>query len=215
MVGEVGEVAEALQWRSGIRKADFAEEERHHLGEELSDVWIYATRLCDVCGVDLARCCDSFIRGEPLVDVRPMSGTTTWGDLQFSTISNALQLEEQNPRFFCLKLAAQSGVVAERFAAKLECPGGLKDWSSKELADFGFSIASVCVLLASLAKLLDLDLGGAIASKMDKNERKYPVDKARGSSAKYTKYMADTRWQTTLLVGTGLILGIFLGRQLK
>lgn len=214
MIGEVGEVAEALQWRSGVTRADFAEEERHHLGEELSDVWIYATRLCDVCNIDLARCSDHFIRGEALGEVRPLSAST-WSDMPFTTISNALQLSETNPRFFVLKLSQQSGIVAERFAAKLECKEGLKDWSSQELADLAFSITGVCVLLASIAKLLEIDLGEAISQKMDKNERKYPVSKARGSSAKYTKYMADTRWQTTLLGGGLLLLGIFLGRRLK
>lgn len=59
LVGEVGELAEVFQWRSdelappGL--GTFSKEEREHLGEELSDVLLYLTRLADVCGIDMAR----------------------------------------------------------------------------------------------------------------------------------------------------------------
>ena len=59
LVGEVGELAEVFQWKSdemappGLSK--FSSDEREHLGEELSDVLLYLTRLADVCGIDLAR----------------------------------------------------------------------------------------------------------------------------------------------------------------
>lgn len=43
------------------------------------------------------------------------------------------------------------------------------------------------VLFASLrfAQLYDIDLTGAFCRKMKENERKYPVEKARGSNKKY------------------------------
>ena len=38
-----------------------------------------------------------------------------------------------------------------------------------------------------LAKILNVDVIDIINAKMDKTEKKYPVDKAKGKSAKYDK----------------------------
>ncbi|CBK21026.2 uncharacterized protein [Blastocystis hominis] len=55
MMGEVGEVCEILQWKETVSPGtpELSEEERVHLGEELSDVLIYLIRLSDRCGIDL------------------------------------------------------------------------------------------------------------------------------------------------------------------
>ena len=56
LVGEVGELAEILQWRSDAGLATLAQDnpaEWVHLGEELADVQIYLARLADVLGVDM------------------------------------------------------------------------------------------------------------------------------------------------------------------
>ena len=53
LVGEVGELAEILQWRSDAELAALAQDnpaEWEHLGEELADVQIYLARLADVLG---------------------------------------------------------------------------------------------------------------------------------------------------------------------
>ncbi|KFK39836.1 hypothetical protein AALP_AA3G294500 [Arabis alpina] len=57
MVGEVGELSEIFQWKGEVAKglADWKEEEKVHLGEELSDVLLYLVRLSDSCGVDLGK----------------------------------------------------------------------------------------------------------------------------------------------------------------
>ncbi|KAI3749715.1 hypothetical protein L2E82_20331 [Cichorium intybus] len=55
LVGEVGELSEIFQWKGEVPKGlgDWKEEEKVHLGEELSDVLLYLVRLSDICGVDL------------------------------------------------------------------------------------------------------------------------------------------------------------------
>jgi dCTP diphosphatase len=55
LVGEVGELAELLQWLPADEAAKLANQEplNARLGEEISDVLIYLVRLADVCGVDL------------------------------------------------------------------------------------------------------------------------------------------------------------------
>ncbi|KAM1003474.1 hypothetical protein ACFX13_003840 [Malus domestica] len=57
MVGEVGELSEIFQWKGEVPKGlpDWKEEEKEHLGEELSDVLLYLVRLSDICGVDLGK----------------------------------------------------------------------------------------------------------------------------------------------------------------
>ncbi len=51
---------------------------------------------------------------------------------------------------------------------------------SDELAD----VMNYCVLLADC---LDIDLVQAMYKKIDSNEMKYPVERAKGSSKKYTE----------------------------
>ncbi|KAL6342465.1 hypothetical protein AAG906_011155 [Vitis piasezkii] len=57
LVGEVGELSEIFQWKGEVPKGlpDWKEEEKLHLGEELSDVLLYLVRLSDICGVDLGK----------------------------------------------------------------------------------------------------------------------------------------------------------------
>ncbi|XVF37871.1 hypothetical protein REPUB_Repub20aG0048300 [Reevesia pubescens] len=57
MVGEVGELSEIFQWKGEVPRGlpDWKDEEKQHLGEELSDVLLYLVRLSDICGVDLGK----------------------------------------------------------------------------------------------------------------------------------------------------------------
>lgn len=56
-----------------------------------------------------------------------------------------------------------------------------KEAVGEELAD----VMNYCILMA---EALEIDLIQTMHNKIDKNEAKYPVDKARGSSKKYTEY---------------------------
>jgi len=55
LVGEVGELAELVQWLpAGDAAAHFADpERRRRAGEEIADVLVYLLRLADVLGVDV------------------------------------------------------------------------------------------------------------------------------------------------------------------
>ena len=48
-------------------------------------------------------------------------------------------------------------------------------------------LADVMVYCIQMADSLGVDLEEIINSKMDKNEKKYPVEKAKGNSKKYTQ----------------------------
>ena len=56
-VGEVGELSEIFQWKGEVPRGlpNWKDEEKEHLGEEISDVLLYLVRLSDICGVDLGK----------------------------------------------------------------------------------------------------------------------------------------------------------------
>ena len=235
LVGEVGEVCETLQWKGSNFDVStgLTAEERTHIGEELADVFIYSTRLCQQSRVDLAKCTSSFIKSQGVLtefDVRPDSEESWDTSVTFDLINSVLVLRETNPRFFCMKLAAQSGVVADLFTVNMESESGLATWSDSQLRSFGFTMASIVIILASIGKLVGLELSSCISNKMDKNEKKYPVALSKGSSAKYTAYSAQISSSSSSssssnsslfkqtgggLLATGIfLLGILLGRRL-
>lgn len=55
LMGEVGEVAELVQWtrESEVLDEFHTPERKERIGDELADVFIYLVRLADVLGVDL------------------------------------------------------------------------------------------------------------------------------------------------------------------
>jgi dCTP diphosphatase len=53
--------------------------------------------------------------------------------------------------------------------------------------EVGHELADVLYWVLLLADDLGIDLEAAFLSKMDLNEERYPVDKARGNAAKYDK----------------------------
>ena len=62
-------------------------------------------------------------------------------------------------------------------------------WSDTDydLAHVKEELADVMVYCRNMLDRLELDEDEIINAKMDKNEAKYPVEKARGSAAKYTE----------------------------
>jgi dCTP diphosphatase len=56
-----------------------------------------------------------------------------------------------------------------------------KDMIEEEMAD-------IMIYLLELARINDIDLSVAFHSKMNKNSKRYPSDKVRGRSEKYTYF---------------------------
>jgi dCTP diphosphatase len=54
--------------------------------------------------------------------------------------------------------------------------------------DVADELADVLHGIMLIADEMGIDLSSAFVEKMKKNEKKYPVEKARGSSKKYTEY---------------------------
>lgn len=67
----------------------------------------------------------------------------------------------------------------------LECFQWFSD--NYNLEDVKDEMADVFVCLLDLADKLNIDIVEATNNKMDKNEAKYPIDKAKGKADKYDK----------------------------
>ena len=91
-----------------------------------------------------------------------------------------------NPKDQALSLVLEATEVLEHFQWKTGdqikeyIKNGGREKLSKELAD-------VMIYLLHMANDMNIDLEEAVIEKMKENEAKYPVEKAFGSSAKYTE----------------------------
>ena len=61
------------------------------------------------------------------------------------------------------------------------------DEDNYKLEDVKDELADVIVYCVDMVQKLDLDIDELVNRKMDKNEAKYPVSKAKGKSTKYNK----------------------------
>lgn len=84
-----------------------------------------------------------------------------------------------NPKDLALALSIEASELAEVFL-----------WKSAEEADIARvreELADVLAYALLLADHYEFDAQQIILDKIELNERKYPVDKARGSARKYTE----------------------------
>ncbi len=61
------------------------------------------------------------------------------------------------------------------------------DEENYKLDDVQDELADVIVYCVDMVQKLDLDIDELVNRKMDKNEAKYPVEKAKGTAKKYNK----------------------------
>ena len=86
------------------------------------------------------------------------------------------------PKDLAIYMSLEAAELLEVFqwsGADLECRDRMEQ-IREELAD----VLSYCILMADVC---GLDLDEIMNEKVGKNEAKYPVEKARGSAAKYTE----------------------------
>ena len=90
------------------------------------------------------------------------------------------------PKNISCALSVEASELLEIFQWKKE-DASLKDLTLKEQEMIKEEIADVAVYLLRLCQLLNVDLQDAILKKMIKNSEKYPIEKSKGSSKKYTE----------------------------
>jgi dCTP diphosphatase len=92
-----------------------------------------------------------------------------------------------SPKNLSMALAAEAGELMENFlwVTTEESAQTARDPKRREAIEH--EIADIVIYALQFANQTGIDLASAIATKMAVNARKYPVEKARGRSAKYTE----------------------------
>ena len=90
-----------------------------------------------------------------------------------------------SPKNLAMALSVEAAELLEHFQWLSE--EGSRRLARDELDKVSEEMADVLLYLIRLADKLDVDLLQAAARKMQLNAAKYPADKARGNSTKYTR----------------------------
>jgi NTP pyrophosphatase (non-canonical NTP hydrolase) len=91
-----------------------------------------------------------------------------------------------NPKDVALSLVLEAAEVMEHFQWKGAAETARHVVESKE--EIGEELADVLYWVLLMSHDLKIDIATSLRTKLAKNEAKYPVEKARGSSAKYTEF---------------------------
>ena len=86
-----------------------------------------------------------------------------------------------DPKNLAISLQLEASEVLELFQWSQD--NQLKKGKESEISD---ELADVLYWVIMLSNHYNIDLVEALNKKMDKNELKYPIEKAKGKSAKYT-----------------------------
>jgi dCTP diphosphatase len=116
--------------------------------------------------------------------------STTVSQLKERVLSFASERDwEQfhSPKNLSMALAAEAGELMEHFlwATPEESRAVAADPARRgRIAE---ELADVVIYALEFANATGLDLAAAVGAKIEANARKYPVEKSKGSSAKYTE----------------------------
>jgi dCTP diphosphatase len=90
-----------------------------------------------------------------------------------------------SPKNLSMALSAEVAEIVEHFQWLTEEQS--KRLSQEKVDEVKTELADTLIYLIRLADKLDIDLLAAALSKIEINEQKYPVDKAKGNAKKYTE----------------------------
>ncbi len=91
-----------------------------------------------------------------------------------------------SPKNLSMALIAEAAELVEHFQWLTEEQS--RHLSQEKLAEVELELADIQIYLIRIADKLGLYLLAAVTKKMELNAKKYPIDKVRGSSKKYTEY---------------------------
>lgn len=96
-------------------------------------------------------------------------------------------MQFHNPKNLACSIVLEAAELLEHFQWKTPEESETYANAPANKEQISTEIADVAVYLLELADNLGIDLHAAIVRKMAINEAKYPVEKSKGSSAKYTE----------------------------
>ncbi len=90
------------------------------------------------------------------------------------------------PKNLAMSIAIEAAELMEHF--QWLSVDDSKDLDPDHLVNIGEELADIIIYSLSLSNSLGLDLSKTVVAKMEKNIRKYPSEKVKGKSHKYTYY---------------------------
>lgn len=94
-------------------------------------------------------------------------------------------MQFHNPKELAVAITAEAGELLQHFV--WQQPEQIEQRVKDKMPELKDEMADVGILLFELAHNLGVDLGQAMLDKIERNEKRYPVAKARGSNAKYNE----------------------------
>ena len=94
-------------------------------------------------------------------------------------------MQFHNPKELAVAITAEAGELLQHFVWQDAAQSERRVVERRP--DIESEIADVAILLFELADNCGIDLAAAMRAKLARNEERYPVDKARGSNAKYNE----------------------------
>ncbi len=91
-----------------------------------------------------------------------------------------------NPKDLAISLSLEASEVLEHFQWMGE--DAMRNLSKAKISEVSDELADVLYWVLLLANKLDIDLVKSFDAKMLKNEAKYPIEKSKGNSKKYTEH---------------------------
>lgn len=91
-----------------------------------------------------------------------------------------------SPKNLAMAMIVEAGEVVEHFQWVTEADSCDLDAEKKQ--QVGQELSDTFVYLLRIAEVCGIDLIEAANKKIDLNAKKYPVEKVKGSNAKYTEY---------------------------
>ena len=91
-----------------------------------------------------------------------------------------------SPKNLCMALGVEVSELTEHFQWLTEEQS--QNLSPEKLEEVATELADTLLYLVRLADKLEIDLLTAARNKIRLNEQKYPIEKSRGNSKKYTEF---------------------------
>jgi dCTP diphosphatase len=90
-----------------------------------------------------------------------------------------------NPKDMAVAIAAEAGELMQHFV--WQQPDQVERRAVEKRDEIASEIADVAILLFEMADLLGMKLGEVMEAKIERNEERYPADRARGNNLKYNE----------------------------
>lgn len=120
----------------------------------------------------------------------PTDSTATVADLKARVRAFVRERDwEQfhNPKNLAMALAAETGELMEHFLWATPDQSRAIAIDPAKRAKIADELADVVIYALGFANVTSLDVAAAIDAKMAANAKKYPIEKAKGRSEKYTE----------------------------